>query len=516
MTHVTTAATPPRRHGPGRLRPALVLALALGPASFIAADAAEECASAVAYTSKQKKAARERLILEAKQQALHSLAQRAWSRAVGLELETRSARVAGGKGSPVVTEDLTVIETLRIKYQVDELLQGYDYRIEEPAKHNVRVTYCVPLEVFEEAKRKLKEQREESVQAFRDRFAALDDAMHRRDFDYAVSALPTLKIEVENEVLSLTNYVSKRDGKTQTFRAWLLEWDGALDKGTGWARYLVGEAGRSIVDGHLGRAEQYLDQAAQADRMNPAIHNMRRTIETRRAERRDVLARAEELAAVGRFSAADAAVSEAERMDLDDPRTILQSRRRIEARRVEYLAYNPRLSGVFSFTVGSLGADVESSGDLVREATGLEVSGGFPLSFGAAAQMRVGRVFLITAGGSYGSTFGDPSNYSSGEDYIDLYQLSTGVGFATPRTARRSWSIQMQGGWAWESVDAAANVPDMDTSDSRTGLFARIGVEWRHLSLFAMHGFGFDDDEPDPDSVIAWSDGLLVGAAFVF
>ena len=499
-----------------RVIPIVLLAFAVGTNLLLA----DECAEVTAFSTKTKKAQRERLILEAREQAIQELAKQAWSVAVGSEIERRYRRVTGRSGDPGsqrFIEDIAIQENLFFSYDVPDLLRDGNHAVNREGKKRATVRYCVSDRVFEEARRHLREKRRQAVENMRERFADIERRIRDRDLGVAARSLATAKIEVQSQVMQYEDYRSRIDNRNQSFYAWLSEWTEEAAAGRDYAAYLTAKANERIDEGHLTQASQYLDQALAADPQLVAAHLKKDEIERIRRDRTRLLRRAVDLAEVGRFSAAKGKVKDAEHLDSDERVSLENTQTTIQGLKAQYRVYNPRASIALYLGVGSLAADTGAIKDRLNMVTTDQVNGSIPISFGLDLNARIGRHFVYSLSGSFGFSSDDSDSGQTDTEMFDLLQAATGFGVRTVRKEKRKFVFKAIGGIAFEQV--SLNIPSgtvFEDSDSQTGAFVRLAMEWPSVMLFVQHGFGFENDEETVDSLIVWSDNLQVGIGFIF
>ena len=460
----------------------------------------ETCEEAEAYDSKLGKAERKRREEEARQKARTKLARRVLAEALA------------DRWAPALTDE--ALEALRFRYRVDErLAEGTFYA--DGNKQKKEISFCVPRDLYRKVRADLKREREENAEALQQRFAQLERTIEAGKLDAASRELSSLKIDVASEELELTPYESVLTERTRPFYVWLFEWGDVVTQGPDYVRAMTDRATELVELGQLEEADRYVVEALKADPDNPEAHALRAAIQDRRNSRVDLLNEAEDLAEVGRFSAARRKIEQARGTGNDDPVPLETTAGTIDAMHAEYLQFNRPTTVSLYMAAGSLGADVGGIEDRVFDDTGFRSDGSMVLSFGATGGFRVGRFTMVNVSGSWGLSQ-DDARFIGDEavELFEIYQLTASAGYRSPRSAKRKISFQVTGGPVWESVKVNTALPGtLSTSDSQLAFFVRVTAEWPTASFFVQHGLGFDDS---PGTVVAWSNNLQVGAAVVF
>ncbi len=506
-------------HAPARIRvgffAALLVAASVGGPPAIAGGE-PECVSVTAWDRKVARKSRRDALLElARTRALYDIAARAWSRSLILSRSTVSRTVQGSSERQDdwrFTESETILRTVLERFRVEEELRGGSYRYVGDKLHKV-VTYCVESERFEAARVNLRSEYDRQIRLLGNRLADLERAVVHREMDRAASLLPGLRTDVRLLVAGDVQVTSTDSGRTQSLHAWLLDVGERVSQGSGVAYDWTTEARDWIRRGHLALATDCLDRAQAADRNYRRAIQLRRVIEAEYGRREAILAHSQKLAAVGRFHAAGRQLARAEGID-DDEASLEQTRKTIQSLRIDYLHYNPRIGLDLFAGLGSLAANENLTADRVRDVLGYDVSGEIPFLFGLGFRARLGRHFLFrtSAGMGLSRIRDDRSSVLTDDRFFDLTQFTAGLGFRTVRRASRPMSFQISAGAAHEAASVNVAAPDgVDPADSRQGLYARLDFAWRSASLFVQGGFGFENAERDPVSLLGWSDRYQIG-----
>jgi hypothetical protein len=269
-----------------------------------------------------------------------------------------------------------------------------------------------------------------------------------------------------------------------------------------------------VNEGRLSIAGGLLDEAVDADPTNPRARQVRLQIEDRRTERALLLKSAIDKAAVGKFSAAQRDLERAQHLDADDTIRLHAATRAVESKKREYLDNNPRVRGDFYVTLGGLGADVGEASEAYETATAGVANPNVLTTLGLSCRVRLGRYGLFLGSGGYGfSNFTGHAGDSVDDDFYHYAELLAGAGIRTVRTADRPVSFVALGGVTQEYVSIGVSAPGLESSDARAGTFARLGVEWKVLTLYVQQAFGFDDPGDAEDSLVRWHNGTQFGLA---
>jgi hypothetical protein len=504
-----------------RIACAIAIAL-LSFAPAVADDETDVCSSRfIAYEGDtkvpkgQRLAGRER----AEDRAFLDLAQQAFAAGTYHERIEVERKVAGDSAHPAdweFDEDIRLVQAGRKYYGVNELLHGGTYHSDGDSS-TLSVWYCLPADQFGRARDELRRERAADVGRIRARLGKLEMRVTRDELDWATEEMSALLGEIQSRVMEIETYTSPLTGEEKSFRGWLAQWRAEVQRGTDYAMQLIEEAGRKIREGHLSIADGLVDEAVKADPTNPRARQVRLEIEDRRAERTRLLGEAVDEASVGKFASAQKDLDQAEQIDVDDPARLHTAARNVESRKTEYLYNNPRVRGDFYLTLGGLGADVDGSSEAYESATSGISNPNILTTLGLTCRVRLGRYGLFLGSGGYGfSDFSaDPSGVG-GDSFYHYGELIGGLGIRTIRTARHPVSFVALGGVTREYVSIDVSAPGLESSDSRTGQFARLAVEWKMLSMYVQQAFGFTDPGDPRDSLVRWHDGTQFGIAIVF
>ncbi len=482
----------PRSNPVRILLPALLALLCVG-----AAEAAEVCERAVAYTFKMGKAERKLREEEAKVDARDDLARRVWDEAFRRY----------GRGAPKQASDST-IEILLVRYKVRELLAGGAYYFEGDKK-NKRVAYCVPRDQYDQVKSHLRAQRDETVREVLDKFGELERLLEEGERETAGEVLTQLEIEVLNEGLEEVQY------RDRSLELWLEDWTDRVEKGGHFVDSMLTRAEDLIEIGRLDEADRYVQAALETDRSSARGRELRNKIQDLRLERADLLDEAEKMASVGRFDDAQKRLERAEKIYSDDPLPLEATIKKIDGLRAAYLQYNPKRTMMIFTALNSLGADTGLVEQRVAEAIGRDVEATVPLNIGFGANFRCGRFMVLSTSLSFGAS-NDQSLGVGGQQPVlhTLMQLTGGVSYRTVRKPTRKIGFQFGGGVVWEQMDVDVNINQLKNSDSQFAFFVQAMIEWGQGAFFLRHGLGFNDI-PD-GALVGWSNKLQIGGAFVF
>jgi hypothetical protein len=492
-----------RRTVPAALLAAAVCALS--PASALQEPqrdqprAGEICTEIEAYSMKTGKAERRKLEEEARHDAFTAMAEKLW-----VESFPDSA----------VPSSRSAFAALRARYEVNAKIEGGRYGAIGD-KHARSIEYCLPIKLYERAQQSLRARRASVIDAMNLRFFNLEGQIAAGETEAATRQIATLRADVITESLQFSSYRSERQDREQAYRAWLLEWSEQLPAGPELLRELTDRAQRLMEQGQLGAADRYVNEALEIDRTDAAARELRYEIQERRTRQAEALVAAQELARDGRYEAAEWKLAEARDLGADDAGLLEETQKTIDGLRAADRVFNPPMRAQFFMTMGSLGVDSSRVEDRVQEDTGLDVSASTPMSLGAGGSFRVGRKAITNITASWG--FSQATNFTVNGDPLslfDVFQVTAGAGYATRRSADRSFSFQFTGGVAWERVDVDGNFADqvLDSAD-QGGYYLRFAAERKNLILFVQHGFGFEDEE---GSLVGWSNKFQFGVGGVF
>lgn len=487
-----------------------------------AADEAEVCSSRFLAYEADTKVPRGRRVEgreRAEDRAFLDLAQQAFATGSYRERIEVERRVQGDSARPsdaAIDEDIRLVQAGRKYYGVNDLLHGGVYH-SDGDKSTLSVWYCLPAERFEAARAELRRERDADVERVRGRLRELESGVTRDDLAWATEEMSSLLGEVQSRVMETETYTSPLTGEGKSFRGWLAQWRSEVQRGNDYAMQLIDEASRKVAEGHLSVAGGLLDEAVEADPTNPRARQVRLEIEDRRAEASKLLKEAGDMAAVGRFSAAQRNLDRAGQIDGDDAVRLHTAARNVENRKKQFLDNNPRVRGEAYLALGGLGADVGAASEAYETATGGVANPNLLTTFGLACQVRLGRYGVFTGSGGYGfSNFNGQNGGSTDDGFYHYGELIAGVGIRTVRTAARPLSFVALGGVTREFVSIDMNMAGLDSSDARTGTFARLGVEWKALTIYVQQAFGFDDPGDPGDSLVRWHNGTQFAMALHF
>lgn len=460
-------------------------------------------------------AARER----AEERAFLDLAQQAF--ATGsyqrrIEVERRVRGESAGRKDWTFDEDIRLVEAGRKYYGVNEQLHGGTWH-SDGEDGTLTVWYCLPAARFDAARAALLREREADVGRIRARLAELERGVTRDELAWATGEMSSLLGDIQSRVMETEPYTSPLTGEEKSFRGWLAQWRSEIQRGSDYAMQLIEEASRKVKEGHLSIAESLLDDAVEADPTNPRARQVRLEIDDRRAEWALLLKSALDKATVGKFAAAQRDLERAGQIDADDAVRLRSTTREVEGRKTEYLHNNPRLRGDVYLALGGLGADVGGASDAWESATAGIANPSVLTTVGLSCRVRLGRIGQWIASGGYGfSDFVGDAGEPAGDSVYHYGELLTGLGIRTIRTASRPVSFVALGGITREFVTIDVSAPGMESSDARTGSFARIGAEWGIFTFYVQQGFGFSDPDDPEESLVRWHNGTQFAIAFVF
>lgn len=492
-------------------RALVVVAIAVALAAPVAAAEMPCSGTFTAYDSSHSVPKSERKAGRAKacSDARNDLAMLAWQAGIALTL---GQRVDTG-----TIDERTRFESARYMYRLNEdLAGGTCYDIDGGDKKQLKVKYCVPPDRFRRAQAQFKLDRQEEIDSTRQQFREIERAIAvDQSFDYAAARLTDLVPEVEGRVLGGESYTSPLTNETLSFDQWIRRWNGELGESANYAGYLVRKASENIDAGHLGRASSQLDEALRAKPHDIRALQERDQIEGLRARRREILDRAAAYAASGRFAAANRSLEKAMAIDSDDAASLEQTATTIASSRASFKELNPRWTFDIGFTLGSLGLDTSGTADAVTQASGVPVGFGFPFGLDVGGGLRFGRfgrVFL-----EYGYQFSALSGSGTGADApsLDTGNLSVGVEFRNVRSRPRRPVVLAGGGF--RLINASLNKVSAGTfpgSDSATGAFIRVGVEFSMGVLYLEQGLNFSSSSSSDPSVFQWSNGTELSVRF--
>lgn len=413
-------------------------------------------------------------------------------------------------------EDIRLVQAGRKYYGVNDLLHGGTYH-SDGDKSTLSVWYCLPAERFGAARAELRRERDADVGRVRGRMRELEMGVTRDELAWATEEMSSLLGDIQSRVMETETYTSPLTGEEKSFRGWLARWRAEVQRGNDYAMQLIEEASRKVDEGHLSVAGDLLDEAVEADPTNPRARQVRLQIGDRRAEASKLLKEAGDKAAVGKFSAAQRDLERAEQIDGDDAAQLHTATRNVENRKKEYLSNNPRVRGEAYLALGGLGADVGGASDAYEATTGGITSPNFLTTIGLACQVRLGRYGVFSGSGGYGfSNFNGQNGDSSDDGFYHYGEFLAGFGIRTVRTAARPLSFVALGGVTKEYVSIDVNTTGLDSSDARAGTFARLGVEWKVLTVYVQQAFGFDDPGDPEESLVRWHNGTQFAMALHF
>ena len=455
------------------------------------------------------KAGKQRAASEAQAELARML--RPSSVAVSDEMQRESS--VGGESQEVST-------VIRQAWVLPSELQ--DQTVETRGKGSeLELRYCVDEALFLAAQERAEGEHQETVEKHRTLFRQYERSLAQGEGDtrFATRLFFDLEDSVRRLGLESEIYESPLTGERGFFATFLELWADTMRDDQLSAIHYVLRAEKEIENGRLISAHAHVDRALGFAPKNTQALRVQSRIRDLFRERSALLEQAEERAAAGRFSAAKRLIRQAEEIDSEDERSLQDTRDEIEAIRAQYLVYNPTTTLGFNFAVGSLGVDETET--LRRFESNVGAQGGNlagPIFAGMDLTSRIGRMFQFRAGGSFGlGNLEGPNGSVLGNDmFLQYGELSTGFDFRTVRSPRRKVGFQAGAGVAWETVAVKNPFTGSNReSESQTGYYGRIGVEWASLVLFLQHGFGFEEDE-NSSSTIAWSDELRFGIGFKF
>jgi len=459
-----------------------------------------KCAEVWAYKSKRSRAERKRLIKEAREEAVHDLAKRALSQANNITEIRSTSRIDEREGH---SSGYLRYKRWRIQYEVDPRLRDGKYR-EEGDKNEMKVTYCVTADAFQQAKASLEEKRRKVVARAREKFARLETAIYGSRVTEASEMLALLKNEVGQNLLEQETYRS-RDGRSQLFEAWLREWDALVSNPRIHVEGLLEDAKTRIKEGRLETAESLLKEALKIDPTERRAYEITNRVNERRSEFQKFIAEAERNALNHRFSAAENKLEQARAVNREATEELRRIEDLIDKQRAALFFYNPRLSFDFAMNYGNLGADFDAVFANVTRATGSVVRGDdASVGWRLGSEFRIWRNFLFSLAGNYVSH----DLNSAKDDKIDSYQVSAGLGFENLLRSKNELRYQLIGGVSqnWMKVDVDNLDKSMfESSDSRLGAFVRLKIELQGVGLYYQHDFGLGDEETKANSLVDWA-----------
>ena len=462
--------------------------------------AGEVCTEVEAYSFKIGKAERRQREEEARHDAFTLMAERVWTDAF--------------EGEAAVPASSSAAAALRARYQVNEKIGGGRYGATGDKKAKT-VEYCLPVKLHQRAMESLRTQRAATIDKLDLRFFQLEGRIAAGEMTEASSELAALRSDVITESLQFAAYESEREGRTQAYRAWLMEWGDQVPVGPDLVGELTGRAQQLMEQGALGEADRYVNEALEIDRNDETARQLRYEIQERRNRQTELLAEAEELARDGRYQAAEWKLDEAQALGADDAGLLEATARAIDGLQAADRVYNPGKRVQVFTTMGSMGADTSRIEERVSQEIGFGVDASTPLSLGAGGSFRVGRKIITGVSASWG--FSQATNVTVNGNPLtlfDILQVTAGAGYATRRSADRSFSYQLTGGLVWERVDVDGDFAGgREDVEAQGAYYLRFSAERKNLVLFIQHGFGFDDD---PDSLVGWSDKFQIGVGGVF
>jgi len=401
--------------------------------------AGEVCTEVQAYSFKIGKAERRQREEEARHEAFTLMAERVWADAF--------------KEDAAPPASSSAFAALLARYQVDEKIEGGRYGAEGD-KNARTVEYCLPIKLYQRARESLRAQRAARIDALDLRFFRLEGLIASGEMAAASSELAALRSDVVTELLQFSAYSSEREDRTQAYRAWLMEWGDQVPPGPDLVRDLTDRAQELIEQGALGEADRYVNEALEIDRNDETARRLRYEIQERRNRQAELLAEAEELAREGRYQAAEWKLDEARAQGADDAGLLEATAKAIDGLHAADRVYNPGKRVQVFTTMGSMGADTSRVEERVSQEIGFGVDASTPLSLGAGGSFRVGRKIITGVSASWG--FSQATNVTVNGNPLtlfDMLQITAGAGFATRRSADRSFSYQLTGGLVWERVD---------------------------------------------------------------
>ncbi len=459
----------------------------------------------------QRLAERER----AEERAFLELAQQAFATGSYHERVEIERRVTGDSAHPddwAFDEDTRLVQAGRKYYGVNELLHGGTYH-REGDDSTLSVWYCLPAERFEAARAALRRERDADVARIRARLRGLEQGVTRDELAWATEEMSSLLGEVQSRVMETETYVSPLTGEEKTFRGWLTQWRSEVQRGSDYAMQIIEEASRKVKEGHLSVADGLLDEAVDADPTNPRARQVRLEIEDRRKERAALMKSAIDKAAVGKFAAAQRDLDRAEQIDADDARRLHAAAQEVQSRKTEFFFNNPRARGDVYVAFGGLGADVGGASQAYESATADFANPTTLTTVGLSCRVRLGRYGQFIGSGGLGFSDFTGAADNSADNIYHYGELLAGVGLRTIRTSKQSVSFVALGGVTREFVSIDVSAPGLDSSDARTGSFARIGAEWKVFSFYLQQGFGFTDPGDPEESLVRWHNGTQFAVA---
>jgi len=482
--------------------PVAVLTFAVLPVPALdpVAEQAEVCAEVEAYSFRLAKAERKQREQEARHDARAEMIEQVWDEA----FDRTSLPVPASSGARTM---------LQASYGVAErIAAGRFVRIGN--KKMMTVAYCLPVQDYEAARDALREKRATVYESFRRRFAGLESQIEGGEMAAASRDFAALRVEVVTEALSSADYHSELQNRTRTFNVWLLEWDDLVPRDPGLVRELTAHAEELLEQGRLDEADRYVNEALEIERTDESLQ-LRARIQQQRNDQAELALKAEELAESGRYRAAEARLDDARELGTTEAYDLEDAVRTVDGLRAADLAHNPPRRVVMFAAFGTLGVDTGLIERRVAEDTGLDVSGSIPLNLGAGGYFRVGRKLQVGFSGSFGVAQTDLTLAGEPVNLYEMFQLTAGAGYATRRSDRRSVSYQFGGGVVWERVDVnKVFTATFDDTADQTAFFLRFGADWKHLSVYVQHGFGFEDE---PGNALAgWTNSFQIGIGGTF
>jgi tetratricopeptide (TPR) repeat protein len=475
---------------------AVLPVLALDPAP----DQAEVCAEVEAYSYRLAKAERKQREQEARHDARVGMIEQVWNEA----FERSSLPV------PTSSSERTMLQA---SYGVAERIAGGRF-VRIGNKKMMILAYCLPVPDYEAAREALRAKRATVYESFRHRFAGLESQIELGEMETASREFAALRVDVVTEALSSADYHSELQDRTRTFNVWLLEWGDVVPRDPGLVRELTAHAETLLERGRLDEADRYVNEALEIERTAETLE-LRARIQKQRNIQAELALKAEELAEARRYRAAEARLDEAREQGATEAYDLEDTARTIDGLRAADRAHNPPRRVVLFAALGTLGVDSDLIERRVAEDTGLDVSASLPLSIGAGGHFRIGRKLQVGFTGSFGVAQTDQSLAGEPLSLYDLYQLTASASYATRRNDRRSISWQFGGGVVWERVDVNKTfTATFDDTSEQTAFFFRFGADWKHLSLYVQHGFGFEDE---PGNALAgWGNNFQLGVGGTF
>ena len=463
-------------------------------------ERAEVCAEVEAYSNRLAKAERKQREQEARHDARAEMIEQVWDEA----FDRTTIPVPTSSGARTM---------LQTSYRVAESIDGGRI-VRTGNKKLMTVAYCLPVQDYEAARDALREKRSAVYESLQRRFAGLEAQIEGGELEAASREFATLRVEVVTEALSSAEYHSELRSRTRTFNVWLLEWGDVVPRDPGLVRELTAHAEELLEQGRLDAADRYVNEALEIERTAEA-RELRTRIQKQRNAQVELALKAEELAESGRYRAAEARLDEARALGTTEAYALEDTARTIDGLRAADRAHNPPRRVVLFAAIGTLGVDTGLIERRVAEDTGFDVDASFPLNLGAGGYFRVGRNLQLGFTGSVGAAQTDLALAGETLSLYDLFQLTASAGYATRRSGKRSISYQFSGGVVWERVDVnKVFTAAFDDTDEQTAFFIRFAADWKHLSLYLQHGFGFEDESGN--TLAGWTNSLQVGVGGTF